>query len=79
MFVQTKVFEESLMDGRFSDAEIQCKGFFLANLDHAENKCSDLDRVSVLHCLAQALEAQGKLGEAFGIRLRAKELLEERG
>ena len=73
MVIQVEIFEESLRDGRFSDAEIQCKGFFLS---HIESECAGLDRGSVLHCLAQALEAQGKLGEAFGVRLKAKVLLE---
>lgn len=73
MVVDLEVFEESLRDGRFRDAEIQCKGFFLA---HGDDNCAVLDRVSVLHCLAQALEAQGKLGEAFYARIRAKEILD---
>jgi len=74
MVVQSLVFEESLREGRFTDAEIQCKGF----LRYRAPECADdLTMVSVLHCLAQALEAQGKVDEGFATRLEVKRLLAE--
>ncbi|HNB23738.1 MAG TPA: hypothetical protein PKZ32_15090 [Candidatus Melainabacteria bacterium] len=72
MVIQEKKFEETLIDGRFSEAEIQCKGFLLAK---AESGCDEVTMMSVLHCLAQALEGQGKVGEAYGTRIRVKQIL----
>lgn len=68
-------FEESLRDGRFSDAEIQCKGFLRAN---AESGCDEITLMGVLHCLAQSLEGQGKLGEAYSTRIKVRQLLTQR-
>lgn len=74
MVVQSLVFEESLREGRFTEAEIQCKGF----LRYRAPECpDDLTIVSVLHCLAQALEAQGKYDEGLFTRMQVKQMLTE--
>lgn len=76
MSLHTDKFEQSLRDGRFTDAEIQCKGF-LRSKEHG-----DYDKItlmSVLYCLAQALEGQGKIGEAYDTRLKVRQLLTAQG
>lgn len=75
MVLHLEKFEQSLRDGRFSDAEIQCKGF-LRSRD--EQGCDDMTMMSVLYCLAQALEGQGKIGEAFSARLKVRKMLSAR-
>lgn len=72
MVVQSLVFEESLRDGRFTEAEIQCKGFLRYR---APDCADDMTVMSVLHCLAQALEAQGKIEEGLSTRLQVRDLL----
>lgn len=74
MISRIQKLEECLRDELYVDVEIQCKAFLLG-VDAKE--IDSLTLVSFYQCLARALEAQGKLSEAYLVRKQAKLLLKD--
>ncbi len=69
----SSTIEIALLEGRYPDAESECRQFIAQHEDHG--RPVDIMVLSWMKSLARALEAQGKFSEGLDTRLRARLML----